>query len=93
MKLKDNKIVKGAMSGLKPATIGLIAAAVISIGKSVFFSNGFYISLLKDYSFLCSLFIFVLILLLVINKVNPILLIMLSAILGILSGYIKPLII
>ena len=93
MKFKDNKIVKGAMGGLKPATIGLIAAAVVSIGRSVFFSNGFYISLLKDYSFLCSLFIFALILVLVIKKVNPILLIMLSAILGILSGYIKPLII
>ena len=35
-KFKESKAVKGVMSGLKPAVIGLIAAAVISIGKTVF---------------------------------------------------------
>ena len=35
-KFKESKGVKGVMSGLKPAVVGLIGAAVISIGKTVF---------------------------------------------------------
>lgn len=33
---RKNRFVSGAMSGLKPAVIGLIGAAVITVGKSVF---------------------------------------------------------
>lgn len=35
-KFKSSKIVAGLMSGLKPAVIGLIAAAVLTVGKTVF---------------------------------------------------------
>ena len=43
-KFKTNKIVKGCMTGLKPAVVGLIGASVLSIGKTVFVENGFSIA-------------------------------------------------
>ena len=38
-KFKSSKIVAGLMSGLKPAVIGLIAAAVLTVGKTVFLNS------------------------------------------------------
>ena len=35
-----SKWVKGIMSGLKPAVVGLIASAAVTIGAAVFFTNG-----------------------------------------------------
>lgn len=93
---RKNRFVSGAMSGLKPAVIGLIGAAVITVGKSVFFPSvsSFDLSALKDtvfsYSFLISLLIFVVSLILVMSKkkISPILVIVISAALGIGAGYI-----
>lgn len=93
---RKNRFVSGAMSGLKPAVIGLNGAAVITVGKSVFFPSvsSFDLSALKDtvfsYSFLISLLIFVVSLILVISKkkISPILVIVISAALGIGAGYI-----
>lgn len=80
-KFRDSKIVKGVMRGLKPAVIGMIGTAVISIGKTVFlpFEMG---------SFVCSLAIFAISLVLVFRKKHPILVILLSAALGIACGYL-----
>ncbi|MBE6642550.1 MAG: chromate transporter [Ruminococcaceae bacterium] len=38
-KFKDNKYVKGCMSGLKPASVGLIASAVITVALAAFFNG------------------------------------------------------
>ena len=38
-KFKSSRIVAGLMSGLKPAVIGLIAAAVLTVGKTVFLNS------------------------------------------------------
>ena len=38
MNFKTNKFVQASLSGLRPAVVGLIAAAVFSIGKEVFFN-------------------------------------------------------
>lgn len=83
-KFKTNKIVNGAMTGLKPAVVGLIAYAGINIGKTVFFPNAFTF----DATFYISLAIFVPMTVLALKKVHPILLICVSAVVGILSGYI-----
>lgn len=83
-KFKTNKIVSGAMTGLKPAVVGLIAYAGINIGKTVFFPNAFTF----DVTFYISLAIFVPMTVLALKKVHPILLICISAAVGILSGYI-----
>ena len=40
-KFRESKTVQGAMTGLRPAVIGLIGAALVSMGETVFFAGGF----------------------------------------------------
>ena len=93
-KFKESHTVKGIMSGLRPAVVGLLAAAVISMGKTVlfhveeglgeaveFFSTG--LSFVPA-QLIVSILIFALMAFLGIKKkVHPIKLIVLSAALGI----------
>lgn len=86
---KNSNTVKGLMTGLKPAAIGLIAAAVISMAQIVFLPSGFSLSMFKDISLYISAVIFALSLFLVLKrKLQPILVICISAALGITAGYI-----
>ena len=73
---KTNKVVKGCMSGLKPAVIGMIGTAVLSIGKTVFVVPGIAVSAA----------IFAVMLVLAFKKVHPVLIICLSAVIGIAAG-------
>lgn len=84
---KKNKIVKGCMSGLKPAVIGLIGAAVLSVGSTVFFNGTVTFEALGSPTFWLSLGIFGVMTLLAFKKAHPILIIAISALLGILLGY------
>ena len=88
-KFKDSFVVKGCLSGLKPAVIGLIGSAILTMvvstvgplitGWSTFTSPAFYITLV----------IFVLAALMIFwRKLNPIFVILISAALGIAGGYI-----
>ena len=77
-KFKESKFVKGIMFGLKPAVIGLIGAAVISIGKSV----------LSVREIIFPAIIFLISAILAFTKKNPILIILISAACGIAAGYI-----
>jgi len=87
-RFRDSLAVRGAMSGLKPAVVGLIGTAVISVGKTVFFPAGFAVSVLSSRDFLVSAGIFLLMLLLLLRKnAHPILIILISASLGIAAGY------
>ena len=87
-KFKENKIVSGCMSGLKPAVIGLIASALVSMGETVFFPDGVTLYVLKSPVFYVSLGIFALMTVLSFKKVHPILIICISAVIGIVFGYI-----
>lgn len=84
-KFKTNKIVKGAMSGLKPAVVGLIGAAVVSMAKTIFLSSGLNV----DFLFIMSIVIFALMFILALKKVHPIILILISAAIGIIVCYIN----
>lgn len=87
-KFKTNKYVAGVMTGLKPAAIGLIASAVITMGKSVFFHEGFDINVFKTAEFYISFVLFAVMSFLVIKKkTHPIIIISLSAVVGIATGY------
>lgn len=86
-KFKTNRIVAGCMSGLKPAAIGLIGAAVISIGMTVFFPAGLSASVFGTREFYVSLAIFAVMALLAFKKVHPIIIICISAVIGILTGF------
>ena len=88
---KNSHTVKGLMIGLKPAAIGLIASAVVSMAQLVFFQNGFKAEMFKNPEFYISAVIFAVCVTLVFlkrKKVPPILIICISAALGIATGYI-----
>ena len=87
-KFKTNRIVKGCMTGLKPAVVGLIGGAVVSVVWTVFFPAGWTVSVFTDVSFYASLAIFVTMVILAFKKVHPIIIICLSAAVGIATGYL-----
>ena len=88
-KFRSSLMVSGCMSGLKPAVIGMIGSAVVSIAATVFFPDNFTFSVFKSPAFYVSLGIFLLATFFTFKKkIHPILLICISAIIGIASGYL-----
>lgn len=87
-KFKESKAVKGCMSGLKPAVIGMIGAAVLSVGQTVFFPQALTLSVFRDAAFYVSLGIFAVMTVLALKKVHPIWIILISAAAGIGAGYL-----
>ena len=85
---QESRIINGCMAGLKPAVIGLIAASVVSTGKTVLFPSGVSVSSVCTVSFIISALIFVGMLVLALKKVHPIIVIVLSGIIGIAEGYL-----
>lgn len=87
-KFKASKLVKGAMSGLKPAVVGLITNAIWGVIVEVFAPGGFALSLFTAPAFYISLGIFAVMVVLAFKKVHPIIIICLSAAAGIVFGYL-----
>ncbi len=87
-KFKNNTAVAGCMAGLKPAVIGFIGAAVISIAETVFVPNGFNIAIFTSAQFYVSAAIFIAALIASFKKVHPIIIICICAVVGIISGYL-----
>ena len=88
---QNSHAVKGLMTGLKPAAIGLIASAVLSMALTVFIPSGFSLAVFKGVEFYISAIIFALCTFLVFykrKKIPPIMVICLAAVLGIATGYI-----
>ena len=86
-KFKENQIVKGCMTGLKPAVVGLIGNAFLNVLMTVFFPTGLSLAIFKTVEFYLYAAIFGIMLILAFKKVHPIIIICLSAALGILIGY------
>ncbi len=86
-KFRKSKAVKGAMKGIKPCVVGMIAAALFSLGVSVFFADGFTIKAFDSIGFYAGALIFAVMSVLSIKKISPILIIVLCATLGIVLGY------
>lgn len=84
---KNSRIVKGCMSGLRPVTVGLIGAAVITIGQTVFFAGEISPAVLQTAAFWGSLVIFAGCTVLSFKKWHPITIVALSAAAGIAFGY------
>ena len=87
-RFKQSKVIRGCMSGLKPAVIGLIATAVLSIGATVFLPSGWTMELFTQASTYISLAVSAIALVLAFKKVHPIWIICLSAVIGIAAGYL-----
>ena len=87
-RIRENRLVQGAMMGLKATVVGLIAATVLSVGQEIFFSEGINLAVFRSANFYVSLIIFaVALFLLLYKKLNPILIIAGSAVVGIVLGY------
>lgn len=86
-KFKQSRTVTAIMSGLKPAVIGLIASAVISIGQTVLKINPANVLAGINKELFGSIVIFAIALTLILKKVHPIIVIVISAALGILTGF------
>ena len=89
-KFRNHKVVVGCMSGLKPAVVGLIAAAMISIGQTVLFPNGFSWDTFSGTAIYLSLAIFAFMSVLAFKKVHPIVIVCISAVIGIAIGFLVP---
>ncbi len=90
MQFKNSHTVKGLMTGLKPAAIGLIASAVVSMALTVFIPNGLDLSVFSGAEFYISVVIFALCTFLIFFKrknIPPVLIICVAAVLGIATGY------
>ncbi len=92
-KFKESLIVRGVMLGLKSTVVGLIGATVLKVGYDVLFPAGFAVDsffgtelLSANFWFIIAVFAVMLFLLLY-KKLNPILVIVLSAGAGIVAGY------
>lgn len=88
VKFKNSTVVKGCMSGLKPAVVGLIGASLVSIGSMVFVPSGVISDIKMDPAFAAQISALALLIVLAFKKVHPILIICLSAALGIIFGYL-----
>ena len=86
-KFKANRFVSGAMTGLKPAAVGLIAAAVLSVFLEVFVPSGFTVLIFKNEMFYVSAALFIVMTIMAFKKVHPIIIICISAAVGIAAGY------
>ena len=82
-RFRKSAVVKGCLFGLKAAVVAMIATALLSVGETVFFPGG--VSFGKE--FFLSLGLFTLCAVLAFKKKHPILIICLSAALGIALGY------
>lgn len=92
-RFKENIIVRGVMLGLKSTVVGLIAATVLTVGYSVLFPKGFSpdtfaADALSSANFWFIIIVFaVMLFLLLYKKLNPILVIVISAAVGVAAGY------
>ena len=84
-KFKESRIVKGCMTGLKPAVVGLIGNAVLNVVFEVFSFNW---DALKNPGTYVSLVLFGGMTVLAFKKVHPIIIICISAVVGIIFGYV-----
>ena len=87
-KFQNSRIVKGCMSGLKPAVVGLIGAAAMDIAGTVLAPAGISAAIFTSLSLYVSLAIFAVCAVLAFKKVHPILIICLAAVVGIATGYL-----
>ncbi len=85
---RSSRVVKGCMTGLKPAVVGLIGNAVINVLMTVFFPAGLSLAVFGSVSFYIYAAMFALMLVLAFKKMHPIGIICLSAVLGVVIGYL-----
>ena len=87
-RFRQSKTVKGCMSGLKPAVVGLIGGAIVSVGATVFFPAGWAVGAFTELKTYLAMAICAVMAVLSFKKVHPIIIILISAAVGIAAGYL-----
>lgn len=87
-KFKSSKTITAIMSGLKPAVIGLIGTALLSMAKTVFFEHGVSLGIFSDPMTYVSIGTVIVMSVLAFKKAHPVLIICLSAVVGLVAGYL-----
>ena len=90
-KFKDNKVVVAVMNGIKPAVVGLVGAAVLSVAGNVF-TVGNSVSKILTSDNLISLIIVITSAVMAIKKKNPVIIICIGALLGIILKFAESII-
>lgn len=85
---KKSKTVKGVMTGLKPAVVGLIGGAILTIMGTIFAPNGWSLNIFKEMQTYIYLALSAIAAVLAFKKVHPILIICISAVAGIAIGFL-----
>lgn len=88
LRFRNSRTVSSVMYGLRPAVVGLLASAVWGMLPTVFFHSGFSWDRFAKPEFLCAAGIFGVMVVPAVKKVNPIIIIVCSAALGILLGFL-----
>ncbi len=91
MAFKESLVVRGIMNGLKPVVVGLIGSAVISFAAAVFFPAGFMFSNFTTLNSGFPPYFLPPLLIMALKKIYPIIIIIISAAVGIAAGYAGPL--
>ncbi len=86
-RFRESRALKGCMTGVRPAVVGLIGAALLSVAAAVFFPDGLSLATCRTPAFLLSAGIFVLSAAAAFKKAHPLLVIGISAALGVAGGY------
>lgn len=87
-RFRKSRVVKGCMSGMKPAVVGLIGAALLGIAQTVLFPAGVSLAVFRSAGFYVSVGLFAMMLVLAMKKVHPIIIVGISAAVGIAAGYL-----
>lgn len=90
-KFRKSRLVSGAMTGLKPVVVGLIGAAILSIAVKALQLSSFALTPEFGISILFSLIVLVPAVILAFKKVHPIVIVLISAGLGVGFGYLEEL--
>ena len=83
---RKSRLVESCMRLVKPAAVGLIGAAALSIGRTALFDSGVSMEAMFRPPFWIALGVFAVMLVLALKKAHPILLILLSALAGLTAG-------
>ncbi len=84
---KTSELVRGVMTGLRPAVVGLLASAALSIANAVLFAGSWSVGSADARVLALSLAIFAVCAVLAFKKKHPIMIVCLSAAIGIAAGY------
>ena len=87
-RFRKNRVVAGCLYGMRCAVVGLIASALISVGGTVFFPGGISTAAFSGAALWSSLVIFAGMAYLAFKKCHPIVIILVSAALGMDAGYL-----